>query len=229
MPRTPWTRRTLAALAAGVLLPLGAVACSTGHAQGGTVASSPVGKVLDDTDGTGRHLREVGKKDAPQVAVEVTPGSGGGWDVRLTFHRFRCSAPGAGPTAVGGRGLVYLFVDGRRITPLRSREYHLPDGLVPHGTHHVTARLYADDGTVWAVHGKPVQSTADITVSGVDTAPAKPPAGTGRASTQPSAHAGTASTQPSAHAGTASAKPSAHAHTVPAKPPARTASPAVGE
>ncbi|MFF3913500.1 hypothetical protein ACFYZB_08415 [Streptomyces sp. NPDC001852] len=174
MPRTSWTRRTLAALAAGVLLPLGAAACSTGHARGGTVASSPVGKVLDDTDETGRHLREVGRKNAPEVGVEVTPDSGG-WHVRLTFRHFRCSAPGAGSTAVTGRGLVYLFVDGRRITRLRSHEYHLPDGLVPHGTHHVTARLYADDGTVWAVHGKPVQSTADITVSDAETAPGASP------------------------------------------------------
>ncbi|MEU9478328.1 hypothetical protein [Streptomyces sp. NPDC048191] len=185
MPRTSWTRRTLAALAAGVLLPLGAAACATGHAQGGTVSPSPVGKVLDDTDGTGRHLREVDKKGAPEVGVEVTPDSGGGWDVRLTFRHFRCSAPGAGPKAVTGRGLVYLFVDGRRITGLRSHGYHLPDGLVRHGTHHVTARLYADDGTVWAVHGKPVQSTADITVSGeetgADTATADPPAGTATA------------------------------------------------
>ncbi|MGW2644374.1 hypothetical protein ACWC2T_05505 [Streptomyces sp. NPDC001393] len=178
MPRTSWTRRTLAVLAAGVLLPLGAAACSTGHAHGGTVASSPVGKVLDDTDSTGRHLREVGRKNAPEVGVEVTPDSGGGWHVRLTFHHFRCSAPGTGSTAVTGRGLAYLFVDGRRITRLRSHEYHLPDGLVPHGTHHVTARLYADDGTVWAVHGKPVQSTADITVSDAETTPGATPAGT---------------------------------------------------
>ncbi|MQY38833.1 hypothetical protein SRB17_68470 [Streptomyces sp. RB17] len=178
MPRTSWTRRTLAALAAGVLLPLGAAGCATGHAHGGTVSPSPVGKVLDDTDGTGRHLREVDKKGAPEVGVEVTPDSGGGWDVRLTFRHFHCSAPGAGSTVVTGRGLVHLFVDGRRIARLRSAAYHLPDGLVPHGTHHVTARLYADDGTVWAVHGKPVQSTADITVSGAETAPAQPTSGT---------------------------------------------------
>lgn len=178
MPRTSWTRRTLAALAAAVLLPLGTAACATGHPHGGTVSPSPVGKVLDDTDSTGRHLREVAKKNAPQVGVEVTPDSVGGWDVRLTFHHFRCSAPGAGTTAVPGRGLVYLFVDGHRITRLGSHEYHLPDGLVPHGTHHVTARLYADDGTVWAVHGKPVQSTADITVSEAETAPARPSTGT---------------------------------------------------
>ncbi|MGW1168884.1 hypothetical protein [Streptomyces sp. NPDC002550] len=177
MPRTSWIRRTLAALAAGVLLPLGAAACASGHTHDGTVSPSPVGKVLDDTDSTGRHLREVGRKGAPQVGVEVTPDSGGGWDVRLTFHRFRCSAPGAGPAAVGGRGLVYLFVDGRGITRLRSREYHLPDGLVPHGTHHVTARLYADDGTVWAVHGMPVQSSADITVSDARTASGERPGG----------------------------------------------------
>jgi hypothetical protein len=176
MPRTSWIRRTLAALAAAVLLPLGAAGCASGHHGGGGISPSPVGKVLDDTDDTGRHLREVDTNDAPQVAVEVTPDPAGGWDVRLTFRHFRCSAPGTGATAVGGRGLVHLFVDGRRIARLRSHGYHLPAGLVPHGTHHVTARLYADDGTVWAVHGKPVQSTADITVS--DPEPAGPSAGT---------------------------------------------------
>ncbi|MGW3207190.1 hypothetical protein [Streptomyces sp. NPDC001135] len=165
MPRTSWTRRTLAALAACVLLPLGAAGCASSPARAGTVSASPVGKVLDVTDGTGRHLREVDPKNAPQVGVEVTPHAGGGWDVRLTFHRFRCSGPGTRSTAVTGRGLAHLFVDGRRVTRLSSPRYHLPDRLVPHGTHHVTARLYADDGTVWAVHGKPVQSTADITVS----------------------------------------------------------------
>ncbi|MEU8028508.1 hypothetical protein [Streptomyces sp. NPDC049099] len=165
MLMTSWIRRTLAVLAACVLLPLGAAGCTSGHSRAGTISPSPVGKVLDATDGTGRHLREVDPKNAPQVGVEVTPHTGGGWDVRLTFHRFRCSAPGTRPAAVTGRGLAHLFVDGRRVTRLRFPRFRLPDRLVPHGTHHVTARLYADDGTVWAVHGEPVQSTADITVS----------------------------------------------------------------
>ncbi|MES4890845.1 hypothetical protein [Streptomyces sp. NPDC096012] len=165
-PRTP-TRRSLAALAVCVLLPCAAAGCATGeaHGRGSMPSPSPVGKVLDDTDDTGRHLREVAKRDAPEVGVEVTPDSGGGWDVRLAFHRFRCSAPGARPAAAPGRGLAHLFVDGRRVARLRAPEYHLPGRLVPRGTHHVTARLYADDGTVWAVHGRPVQSTADITAS----------------------------------------------------------------
>ncbi|MGW4567237.1 hypothetical protein ACWEN3_34240 [Streptomyces sp. NPDC004561] len=165
MSWTKWARGPLAALAVSVLLPLGAAGCDGGAGHGGTASPSPVGKVLGDTDDTGRHLREVAGKGAPEVGVEVTPDSAGGWDVRLSFRHFRCSPPGVRPAAVTGRGLAYLFVDGHRVTGLRTRRYHLPDRLVPHGTHHVTARLYADDGTVWAVHGKPVQSTADITVS----------------------------------------------------------------
>ncbi|MEU0256856.1 hypothetical protein ABZ299_31270 [Streptomyces sp. NPDC006184] len=167
----PWiksTRQPLAALAVCVLLPLGAAACATGEAHGGTVPSPPAGTVLDVTDGTGRNLREVARKDAPEVGIEVTPAAGGGWDVRLAFRRFRCSAPGVRPVAVTGRGVVSLFVDGRRVARPRTPAFHLAAALVPHGTHHVTARLYADDGTVWAVRGKPVESIADVTVSGAE-------------------------------------------------------------
>ncbi|MFJ4524029.1 hypothetical protein ACIP4Y_24315 [Streptomyces sp. NPDC088810] len=163
-----WTKRKrgpLAALAVCVLLPFGAAACTAGEAHGGTVSPSPVGKVLDETDDTGRNLREVPTKNAPRVGIEVTPDPAGGWDVRLAFRHFRCSAPGARPAAVTGHGFARLFVDGRGIARLHGPAYHVAAGVVPHGTHAVTARLYADDGTVWAVHGKPVESTADITVS----------------------------------------------------------------
>ncbi|MEU7426770.1 hypothetical protein [Streptomyces sp. NPDC040750] len=183
MSWTSWRRGPLVTLAACVLLPWTVAGCTGGeaHGHGGTPSPSAVGKVLDGTDDTGRRLREVAAKDAPQVGVEVIPDAGGGWDVRLTFHRFHCSAPGARPTAVTGRGLAHLFVDGHRIARLHGPGYRLPDRLVPRGTHHVTVRLYADDGTVWAVRGKPVQSTADITVSGPgDPAadPAEPSVGT---------------------------------------------------
>ncbi|MET8564990.1 hypothetical protein ABZV75_32115 [Streptomyces flaveolus] len=179
MSWTKWTRGPLAALAVCVLLPLGAAACTSGEAHGGTTVSpSPVGKVLDGTDETGRNLREVPQRNAPEVAVEVTPDSAGGWDVRLTLRHFRLSAPGTRPAAAIGRGLAHLFVDGHRVARLRTPAYHLAAGLVPHGTHQVTARLYADDGTVWAVRGKPVQSTADITVSDAETGSGEAPAGT---------------------------------------------------
>ncbi|GGW49053.1 hypothetical protein GCM10010503_27360 [Streptomyces lucensis JCM 4490] len=162
-------------LAACVLLPCGVAGCGSGESRGrgDAVSSSPVGTVLADTDETGRHLREVPGGNAPEVGVQVTPGPGG-WDVRLAFRHFRCSAPGARPTAVTGRGLAHLFVDGHRVARLRGHEYHLPGRLVRRGTHHVTARLYADDGTVWAVRGEPVQSTADITVSAAESGTAQP-------------------------------------------------------
>ncbi|WP_225822160.1 hypothetical protein [Streptomyces naphthomycinicus] len=165
MSWTKWTRGTLAALAVCLLLPFGPAACAAGEAHGGTIAPSPVGKVLDDTDETGRNLREVSGKNGPEVAVEVVPDSAGGWDVRLAFRHFRCSPPGTRPAAAIGRGLAHLFVDGHRVARLRTPVYHLAAGLVPHGTHRITARLYADDGTVWAVRGRPVESAADITVS----------------------------------------------------------------
>ncbi|MEU7562816.1 hypothetical protein [Streptomyces eurythermus] len=173
-----WTRGRLTALVVCVLLPWGAAACATGEAHEGTVSPSPVGSVLDSTDETGRNLREVPEKNAPAVAVEVTPDSAGGWDVRLRLRHFRCSAPGTRPAAVLGRGLVQLYVDGRPVARLHTPAHHLAADRIPHGTHQITARLYADDGTVWAVHGKPIESTADITVSDAETRTHRPPNGT---------------------------------------------------
>ncbi|MEU7412131.1 hypothetical protein AB0B40_22855 [Streptomyces sp. NPDC042638] len=193
-----WGRGPLAAFAVCVLLSSGAVACSS-EAHGDTVSPSPVGKVLDGTDETGRNLREVPKENAPEVAVEVTPDAAGGWDVRLALRHFRCSAPGTRPVAAIGRGLAQLFVDDRRIARLHTRAYHLAAGLVPHGTHQITARLYADDGTVWAVRGKPVESTADITVSDVEPATAQP------ATAQPATAQPATARPPAATASTATA------------------------
>jgi hypothetical protein len=166
-----WTRGLLAALAVCVSLLFGPAGCGTGeaHERKDGESPSPVGRLLDGTDREGRHYREVRKDGAPDVGIEVAPDAAGSWDVRLTVRNFRFSAPGAKDEAVAGRGLAYLFVDGGQVTRLRTAEYRLAARLVPHGTHHVTARLYADDGTVWAVQGKPVESTADITASGAET------------------------------------------------------------
>ncbi|MFJ2892070.1 hypothetical protein ACIO53_39175 [Streptomyces sp. NPDC087305] len=170
-----WSRALLTALAVCALLLAGSAGCGSGDApkgKGGGVSPSPVGKVLDNTDEQGRHYREVSESGAPEVGIEVEPDAADdSWDVRLTVHDFRFSPVGVRPRAVAGHGTVRLLVDGRTVARLRVPEYHLSAGLVPHGTHHVTARLYADDGTVWAVHGKPVQSTADITASAAQATP----------------------------------------------------------
>jgi hypothetical protein len=176
-----WKPVLPAALAVCVLLLAGSAGCAGADAreQGKNgVSSSPVGRLLDVSDGEGRHFREVDEEGAPAVGVEVKPDAGGSWDVRLTFHNFRFSPPGAKAEAVAGRGLVHLFVDGRLVSELRKPLCRLPADLVPRGTHHVTARLYADDGTVWAVDGEAVESTADITASETETSAAPTPGGT---------------------------------------------------
>ncbi|MFE5138768.1 nuclear transport factor 2 family protein [Streptomyces fagopyri] len=161
-----WKRGLLAALAVCGLLG-GPAGCGSGdgHGRAERVSAPPVGRLLDGTDEKGRHYREVEKKNAPEIAIEVQPDSDYGWDVRLSVRHFRFSPAGAGARAVTGRGVALLYLDGRTIATLRGAEHHLSGDLVPRGTHHVTARLYADDRTVWTVHGKPVESTADITAS----------------------------------------------------------------
>lgn len=130
------------------------------------MSASPVGTLLDDMDEEGRLYREVDKKGAPEVGIEIQPDSADSWDVRLTVRNFRFSPAGTRPVPVAGRGLAHLYVDGRTVARLRTAEYHLAGNLVPRGTHHVTVRLYADDGTAWAVQGQPIERTADITASG---------------------------------------------------------------
>lgn len=162
-------------LAVCVLLLTGSAGCGPGGSQENANnannarngdSSAPVGKLLDETDKQGHRYREVDEKGAPGIGIEVQPdGNDGGWNVRLTLRDFRLSALGRKPAAVAGRGVARLFVDGRPVVRLRTAEYRLAARYVPHGTHHLTARLYADDGTVWTVDGEPVESTADITAS----------------------------------------------------------------
>lgn len=135
------------------------------------MSASPVGTVLNDTDEKGRHYREIDEKGAPEVGIEVQPDADGGWDVRLSVRNFRFSPTGVKPVAVAGRGVAVLYLDGCTLARLRTTEYRLPGDLVPRGTHPLTARLYADDHTVWSVDGKPVESTADITESEPDPGP----------------------------------------------------------
>ncbi|SOR82918.1 hypothetical protein SCNRRL3882_6366 [Streptomyces chartreusis NRRL 3882] len=152
-------------LAVCVLLLTGSAGCGSGEAREDGTRHVPVGSLLEDRDQEGRAYREVARRDAPDVGVEVQPGAAGGWDVRLTVRNFRFSPAGTAARAVAGRGLAWLYVDGRPVARLRAPEHRLAERLVPRGTHRVTARLHADDGTVWAVDGAPVESTADITAS----------------------------------------------------------------
>ncbi|WP_345638423.1 hypothetical protein [Streptomyces thinghirensis] len=172
-----WMRGVLAVLAVCVLLLTGPAGCGSSD-TGGTGepeardSATPVGRLLDATDEEGRRYREVDGERAPEVGIEVQPETDDSWVVRLTVRDFRFSPAGTEVEAVAGRGVAHLFLDGDLLTRLRGPEYRLAADLVPRGTHQLTVRLYADDGTVWAVDGEPVESTADITAS--DTEPREP-------------------------------------------------------
>jgi len=172
LPGMTRKRGPIAALAVCVALLTGSAGCGPSDArERGGASPSPAGELLDRRDGEGSPYRQVDAEGAPAVGVVVTPDADGGWDVRLTVRNFRFSPDGTGERAVAGRGLAHLELDGRRVALLRTPEYHLSGGSVPRGTHQVTARLYADDGSVWAVDGEPVESTADITVSDQEPSP----------------------------------------------------------
>ncbi|NGO45174.1 nuclear transport factor 2 family protein [Streptomyces ureilyticus] len=179
-----WTRGFLAAFAVCALLGAlfaGITGCDSGGRAGedNGAEPSPVGKVLEDTDEEGRNYREVDKKRAPDVGIEVLPDARDGWNVRLTVDDFRFSPSGGKKAAVQGRGYALLRVDGRPVAELRDPTHHLPGSSVARGTHKITVRLHADDDTVWAVDGEPVERTADITVSDPEpSAPTTSPAAT---------------------------------------------------
>ncbi|MEV7795704.1 hypothetical protein AB0O68_27485 [Streptomyces sp. NPDC087512] len=152
-----WTRGAAAALAVCVLLPTGSAGRGSRGDEEPVTGTAPTsaGRLLDRTDEDGRRHREAHAGRPPEVGVEVEPAAGEGWDVRPTVRGFRFWPRGTPARAVPGRGAAHLFVDGDLVTRLRVPRHRLAAGIVPRGTHQVTARLYADDGTVRAVDGEP--------------------------------------------------------------------------
>ncbi|MDG4862936.1 hypothetical protein P8605_32835 [Streptomyces sp. T-3] len=160
--------RPLAALAAAILI-LGTIgACggrATTHHKPGTSheqASGSVGKLLTTKDDGGHRFRQVASDGAPEVTLAVRPDSEDGWNLRLTVRNFRFTPDSVGGAALPGRGHAHLYLGDRKIARVYGTWFHLPGSLVPRGTHRLTARLYADDHTVWAVDGKAVEGSARL-------------------------------------------------------------------
>ncbi|MGW3558220.1 hypothetical protein ACWDNT_12765 [Streptomyces sp. NPDC000963] len=138
----------------------------TGHQE----ATGGSGTLLPARDETGGHrLRELPAAEAPTVRAEVRPDSEGGWNVHLTVERFLFTPESTGGAAVPGRGHARLLVDGRETGRLYG-----PWGYVPAGARTLTVRLHADDHTVWAVDGAPVQTTVPLAGAPATSAPPSP-------------------------------------------------------
>ncbi|MEE4489819.1 hypothetical protein [Streptomyces sp. BE230] len=165
-------------LVAAALL-LGTGACggrATTHHKPGTSheqATGNNGRLLTADDGSGHRLRQVDAKGAPEVALSVRPDSEDGWNVHLSVRNFRFTPDSVGGAALLGRGHARLFLDGHPLARVYGAWFHLPESLLRgagDGTR-LTARLYADDHTAWAVGSAPVQATATL---GGATSPTRP-------------------------------------------------------
>ncbi|MET9676301.1 hypothetical protein ABZY68_24895 [Streptomyces sp. NPDC006482] len=142
----------------------------TSHEQ----ATGTSGTLLTARDEAGHRLREVPAATAPTVRVETRPDSEGGWNVHLTVERFRFTPDSTGGAALPGRGHARLLADGRETARLYGSW-----GYVPPGVRTLTVRLHADDHTVWAVAGAPVQATVRLDGAAATSAPPSPrPSGT---------------------------------------------------
>ncbi|MET9918556.1 hypothetical protein ABZZ04_15875 [Streptomyces sp. NPDC006435] len=165
-------------LTAGALV-FGAGACggrATTHHRPGTSheqADGDTGRLLTADDGSGNRLREVDAEGAPAVTVTVRRDSEDGWNVRLSVRNFRFTPDSVGGAALPGRGHARLFLDGRPLARVYGSWYHLPDSLVrgAGGGTGLTAGLYADDHTAWAVNGAPVRAGASLAASSAKPAP----------------------------------------------------------
>ncbi|MFF9844409.1 hypothetical protein [Streptomyces sp. NPDC013740] len=169
--------RALLALAVGAALLAGCGGRPTTHHKPGTShqeATGGNGSLLTAKDTSGHRLREVPAAGAPAVRVETRPDSEGGWNVHLLVERFRFTPESTGGAALLGRGHARLLLDGRET----ARTYG-PWAHIPPGARTLTVRLYADDHTVWAVAGRPVEAVVRLDTA-APTSPAPPAPPTGR-------------------------------------------------
>lgn len=196
----PRGHRPAVALLAAALL-LGAGACggrATTHHKPGTSheqATGSNGRLLTADDGSGNRLRQVDPQGAPEVSVAVRPDSEDGWNVHLSVRNFRFTPDSVGGAALLGRGHARLFLDGRPLARVYGTWFHLPRSLLraAGGGSRLTARLYADDHTAWAVGSAPVQAT--VTLGGATSA-APAPAPTPGTTVEISVHDGKVSPTP---------------------------------
>ncbi|MFI8964198.1 hypothetical protein ACIGO8_19020 [Streptomyces sp. NPDC053493] len=156
----PRAASALLALALAAALLAGCGGRPTTHHKPGTghqEATGGNGTLLTARDSTRHRLREVPAAGAPAVRIETRPDSEGGWNVHLLVERFRFTPESTGGAALPGRGHARLLADGRET----ARAYG-PWAHVPAGARTLTARLYADDHTAWAVAGRPVEATVRL-------------------------------------------------------------------
>lgn len=157
--RTP-ARLPLAAVAA---LALTAGCASGSHQQNHPGAATSTGPPNHGSASEHHQLRQVPQEQDPQVRLKVAKDAESGWNLHLITKRFRFSPKDVNQQVEPHTGHAHLYVDGEKLTRLYGPWYYLPPETVPEGEHTLTVKLNANDHSAWAVNGKPVSDSVQVT------------------------------------------------------------------
>lgn len=128
------------------------------HDHGGlTIAESGVGRVLEVGDGHGNLLREAPSDARPAVSLRVKADPAGGWTVRVSTPGFRWAPEDVNTPADAASGHAHLYVGATKVARIYGEWVFVP-GTAAEAGDTLSAVLYADDHSAWAVDGKPVEA-----------------------------------------------------------------------
>lgn len=137
--------------------------CGTGPPAGEENQQSlSEGQLLSAESADGHKLRNVPAEQAPRVELEVTEDSSSGWNVHVVTEGFEFAPERLGEVRPQ-EGHAHLFIDGEKVARLYGPWYHLSGSAVPAGEHELSVSLNANDHTLWAVDGEPIQASTTVT------------------------------------------------------------------
>lgn len=122
------------------------------------IAESGVGQLLQGSDGFGQRLREAPVQARPSAALRVAADPAGGWTVQLVTTGFAWAPQDVNSPAAAGQGHAHLYAADRKVSRVYADWTFLGADSAQEGEV-MTAVLYADDHTAWAVDGQPVTAS----------------------------------------------------------------------
>ena len=100
----------------------------------------------------------------PTVDFTLTKDSVGGYDLHVVTTNFLFTPQLINTAAIPDQGHAHLYIDGA-LTILLAPWYHL--AVLTPGVHTVLVSLNANDHSVFALHGQPIQASKQFTASAV--------------------------------------------------------------
>ena len=98
--------------------------------------------------------------EKPDVLLDVTRDSVGGWNIYLKTKNFRFAPEDVNGEPVDGEGHAHLYVDGKKIARLYGPWFHL--GNLSSGRHTIHVTLNANNHASFVLHGTPVAASKEI-------------------------------------------------------------------